>query len=131
MKPSKGYYSIIQYNPDLSRFEAANVGVLLFCPEHGFLKALTTTGNARIRRFFGSQGHDWQRINAFKRGLEDRLTTEDIRSVDDLKQFIALRANVLQITPPLPMKVVDPERDLAELYEQIIGEPARKQTAPA
>lgn len=37
----KGYYSIIQYCPDLSRFEAANVGVLLFCPERAFLKALT------------------------------------------------------------------------------------------
>lgn len=128
MKPSKGYYSIIQYNPNLSRFEAANVGVLLFCPERGFLKALTTRGNARIIRFFGAEGHDWERINAFKRGLEDRLQAEagDITSVDDLRQFIALRANVLQITPPLPMKVVEPEQDLADLYEQIVGEPARK-----
>ena len=39
MKPSKGCYSLIQYCPDLGRLEAANVGVLLFCPEPHFLKA--------------------------------------------------------------------------------------------
>ena len=43
MKPSKGYYSLIQYCPDLGRLEAANVGVLLFCPERGFLKFSTRT----------------------------------------------------------------------------------------
>ena len=38
MKPSRGYYCIIQYCPDLGRLEAANIGVLLFCPDRGFLK---------------------------------------------------------------------------------------------
>lgn len=127
MKPAKGYYSVIQYCPDLGRFEAANVGVLLFCPEKQFIRALTSRNNRRIMQFFGSEGHDWKRINIFKRGLEDRLQNEvsTIKSVDDLKQFIALKANVLQITPPNSMKVNDPEQDLRNLFEEIIGEPAR------
>ena len=127
MKPAKGYYSVIQYCPDLGRFEAANVGVLLFCPEKHFIQALTSSNNGRIIRFFGSEGHDWARINTFKRGLEDRLQKEvsTIKSVEDLQQFIALRANVLQITPPNSMKVHDPEEDLRNLFEEIIGEPAR------
>ena len=45
-----------------------------------------------------------------------------------MKQFIALRAGLLQVTTPRAMRVVDPENDLAELYEQVIGEPVR--TAP-
>jgi hypothetical protein len=67
------------------------------------------------------------RINTFKRGLEDRLEKQacTIKSVEDLQQFIALRANVLQITPPNSMKANDPEQDLRNLFEEIIGEPAR------
>jgi len=128
MTSSKAYYSLIQYCPDLGRFEAANVGVLVFCPERGFLRALTSRNNGRIIKFFGSEGHDWKRINAFKRGFEVRLREEsaNIKAVDDLRQFIELRANVLQITQPKPMKVSDPDKSLVELYEQIIGEPASK-----
>jgi hypothetical protein len=129
MNPVKGYYSVIQYCPDLGRFEAANVGVLLFCPEKQFLRALTSSSNSRIIRFFGSKGHDWARINTFKRGLEDRLQKESptIKSIDDLQKFIALRANVMQIGPLNPIKVQDPEEDLRRLFEEIVGEPARPQ----
>src|SRR5437867_92369 len=124
MKPSKGYYCLIQYCPDLGRLEAANVGVLLFSPERHFLKALTSRANRRIIRFFGSEGHDWVRINSFKQGLEDRIAMEgtEIQSVEQLEKFIAQRANLLQITPPRPMKVLDPDKDLEELYKEFLGE---------
>jgi len=128
MTAHKGYYSVIQYCPDLGRFEAANVGVLLFCAGCDFLKATMAGNNSRIIKFFGSEGHDWKRINAFKKSLQDRLQKvhPSIRTLDDLQQFIATRANVIQITSPLPMKVIDPDRDLAELYERLIGKPAHK-----
>jgi len=119
MKPQKGYYSIVQY-------EAANIGVLLFCPESGFLKILTSANNGRIIRFFGSAGHDWKRINTIKSGLQDRLDNEGIRTVDELQHFVATRANSLQLTPPLPVKVQDPEKELRELFHEIVGEPAKR-----
>lgn len=126
MKPQKGYYSIVQYCPDLSRLEAANIGVLLFCPESGFLKVLTSANNGRIIRFFGSAGHDWKQINTIKSGLQDRLDKEGIRTVDELQHFVATRANSLQLTPPLPVKVQDPEKELRELFREIVGEPAKR-----
>jgi hypothetical protein len=128
MKPSKGYYSLIQYCPDLGRLEAANVGVVLFRPEPHFFKALSSRNNSRIIRFFGSEGHDWIRINAFKKGLEDRIALEgaEIKSVEQLERFIAQRANLLQITPPRPMKVLDPEKDLVELFKEFLGESAHR-----
>jgi hypothetical protein len=109
MKPAKGYYSLIQYCPDLSRLEAANIGVLLFCPEKLFLQARTVRGNKRIQHFFGRQRHDWDRIDSFKLGLEERLAAEngDIKTLDALERFIALRANELQISLPRPMRVED------------------------
>jgi hypothetical protein len=123
-KASKGYYSLIQYCPDLGRLEAANIGVLLFSPDLQFLKAKTTRNNSRIIRFFGSEGHDWVRLNSFKKGLEDRITREgaEINDLDDLQRFIDLRANLLQITPPRPMKVTEPDKDLDQLFKEFMGE---------
>lgn len=128
MKTEKGYYSVIQYCPDLGRFEAANLGVLLFCPESGFLKAMTSGNNRRIIKFFGSEGHDWKRINTVKKALQDRLEKEhcSIRTLEDMQKFIATRANFIQITQPLPMKVFDPDKDLSELFGQILGHPAKQ-----
>lgn len=124
MSSGKGYYSLIQYCPDLERLEVANVGVLVFCPDRRFLKAMTTCSNSRIMTFFGEEGHDWARIDSFKKGLEQRLQIEgvDIQTLEDLQRFIALRGNLLQITPPRPMKVVDPEQDLKNLFFEITGE---------
>jgi Protein of unknown function (DUF3037) len=124
MNPAKGYYCLIQYCPDLGRLEAANVGVLLFCPERMFLDAVTSRNNRRIIQFFGREGHDWTRINSFKRGIKERLLKESsgIRTVEDLERFIALRANVLQITSPRPMKVLDTGKDLERLAEEFLGQ---------
>lgn len=124
MSPSLGYYSLIQYCPDLARLEAANVGVLLFCPERQFLKAMTARDNRRIRHFFGAEGNDWARINSFKLGLVERLELErsNIHTLADLEHFIALRANAIQISPPRSMKVTDPEQDLQRLFAEMFGE---------
>lgn len=127
MSYSKGYYCLIQYCPDLSRGEAANVGVLLFCPEREFIGAHTASGNGRIRQFFGSEGRDWRRIDAMKAAIEDRLEIEGkyIRTLSDLENFISMRANEIQITYPRPMKVSDPSSDLKSLFEKLVGGRAR------
>lgn len=52
MKTYKGYYSLIQFCPDLSRHEMANVGVLLFVPDRKFISARTNTNNERVRVFW-------------------------------------------------------------------------------
>lgn len=126
-QPTKGYYSLIQYCPDAGRLEAANVGLLLFCPEQMFLRAKTVSGNRRIIKFFGSEGHDWARINSFKHGLEKRLEIEsaDIKSLTDLERFISLRANFLQISQPRSVTVRDPDKDLESLFVEFMGEPIK------
>ena len=129
MIPTKGYYSLIQYCPDQTRLEAATIGVLLFCPDRAFLKAMTARDNRRIQRFFGREGHDWARINSFKTAIEERLEVEqpEIKSLEDLEGFIALRANQLQMTPPRSMRVNNPEDDLKKLFAEVVGDQHRKQ----
>jgi len=129
MKPAQGYYCLIQYCPDLSRLEAANIGVLLFCPDRMFLQARTARDNRRIRHFFGPEDHDWAQINSFKRGIEERLEVEhrNIQSLEDLQRFIQLRANQIQITAPRPMRVLNPSEDLDQLFQDLVGGTPRKQ----
>jgi hypothetical protein len=124
MGTSKGYYSLVQYCPDLLRMEAANIGVLLFSPDRQFLQAKMTSDNSRIRQFFGSESNDWQRINSFKKGFVERLEAEQgvLVSLEDLQRFVATRANEFQLTPPRPMKVNDPRADLERLFSDLFGE---------
>jgi len=123
MSSATGYYSLIQYCPDPSRLEAANVGVLLFAPEQKFLKALMARDNRRIQQFFGRHGHDWVRINSFKKAVEERVQAEtgSMRTLEDLKEFIARRANRFLMTEPRSMRISVPQQDLERIYQELIG----------
>ncbi len=129
MNASKGYYCVIQFCPDPSRAEAANIGVLLFCPERRFISARTAGRNTRVRQFFGPDSFDRQQLDAAKRAIEERLQVErdQFRSLDDLERFIDTRANEIIITPPRLIRVVDPERELADLFDELVGGPARRE----
>jgi len=122
----KGYYCVIQYCPDPGRFEVANVGVVLYCPETSFVRARTSNGNKRIIQVFGRKDQDWERINTLKKGIEERV--KDVSSLDELKYFAATRANLLQMTPPMPIRVNAPEKDLDTLFERLVGVQQKRRT---
>ncbi len=130
MSATKGYYSVIQYCPDRSRMEAANVGVMLLCPALGFVGVRTSTGNDRIRRFFGRKSFDAERVNAAKRGIEQRIEIdrESFRTPDDLVRFIDTRGNDIVLTAPRPVKVMDPAADLDQLFRELVGGRSRATT---
>src|ERR1041385_1438179 len=123
MIAARGYYSILRYIPDLERGEGANIGVVLFCPTLKFLKARTARGNDRVRRFFRTSELDLLRINAFKETFEERVSIESERidTIEDFRTFIDTRANQLRLSEPRPVKVLDPEESLSELYEELVG----------
>jgi hypothetical protein len=128
MSAARGWYSLIQYCPDRSRAEAANVGVVLFCPDRGFIRARTSDGNDRIRRFFRGGTFDPSQINEAKRAIEERLEVERdrFRTVTDLEEFIHTRAHDLVLTSPRAMRVEDPDQDMERLFEELVGGRARR-----
>ncbi len=128
MKTHKGYYSIIQYCPDLSRLESANIGVLLFCPELNFLEAMTDEAEARVRQFFGTKERERGQVSVFRRAVEERLRIdrERFRTLADIQEFIARRANTIQLTTPQPVKVFNPQEDLRRLFGQLVTTRAKK-----
>lgn len=123
IKPAKGYYSILQYVPDLERAEGANIGVVLFCPEKRFLDVKMAGGNDRVRRFFDTENLDLARINSMKMTFAERIRQQagSILTAEDFKLFIATRANKMILTEPRPMKVFDPRQDLENLTEKLVG----------
>ena len=127
MEGSKGYYSLIQYCPDRSRLEVANVGVMLFCPELHFLKTRVAEGNDRIRKIFGVSGDDLARIEDMKQTIVERLQVESVSlpALQDVQQFIMTRGNDVILTPLRPMRVVNPEADLENLFKDLVGHRVR------
>jgi hypothetical protein len=133
MNPTKGYYCLVQYCPDIARQEAANVGVVLFCPEYQFLQAKLMNANGRIRKFFGDQADDYQHLNAMKKALANRLQVEkaEFGVLEDLQRFVETRANKIVLTLPKPVKVFDAEQDLAGLYKELVDDPVKHLTVRA
>jgi hypothetical protein len=119
----KGYYSLVQYCPDPSRAEVANVGVLLFCPETHFIDVRTAASNQHVARFFGRESYDPERLRALKRFIEDRvrLYHTQFKTLDDLNRFIESRANDIIIAQPRPVKVFNPASDLYRLFDELVG----------
>lgn len=119
----RGYYSLLQFCPDLRRAEAANVGALLFCEEAQYLNCKVASGNDRVRRFFRAEGDALSRLDDAKLAMERRIRAEAdrIRSVDALIAFIESRGNALLLTPPRNMRVADPDQDLDRIYDELVG----------
>jgi hypothetical protein len=119
---SKGYYSILQYVPDVERAEGVNVGVVLICPARNFLKVRTTKDNNRVVRFFGTNaGFDAQRLTILKQALEERITA--IQTLEEFQRFVETRANHLRLIAPRPIKLAEPEAELDRLFVALVEEP--------
>lgn len=120
--PHRAHYSIIQYCPDRGRAEAANVGVLLLCPDLGFVRAQTSGDSRRIARFFGASSFDTKRLRVVVQAIEARVRDhyDWSEGLPALERFIATRANDIQLTPSRPMNTSNPAADLEALFHELV-----------
>jgi hypothetical protein len=119
MNNQRGYYSLIQFCPDQSRLEGVNVGVVLYSPADQKLEVLVAPDNRRIRKFFGNR--DWDFVNRAKASIEHQLRLQSFHTVSDLADYIARRANVIQLTPLRPMRITSICADARALYLRLVG----------
>jgi hypothetical protein len=129
MNAKRGYYSLVQFCPNPSRAEVVNFGVVLYCPDADFMAAKIAAGNKVATKLVERQNIDQAALNAAKRALERRLEVEraSFQSPEDFQRFAETRANVLKLTTPRPVKVFEPEEELARLFEELVGGHARRQ----
>jgi hypothetical protein len=94
MNAKRGYYSLIQFCPDPSRAETVNLGVLLFCPEAGFIRAHTSASNRRAAKLIGPHKIDSASLNSAKRAMERRLEVdrESFQTLDVIQSMEQLSA---------------------------------------
>jgi hypothetical protein len=131
MNPHKGWFSIVQYCPDPNRLESANIGVLLFCPALEFLDVRMSSDNHRITKFFGPLKSDRQFVDLFKKGLVDRVRREKKQIVDhqQLLDFVDRRANLIRISPPRSIRVTEPQKQLDDLFAELVGGTAKREAS--
>ncbi len=129
-RATTGYFSVIQYCPNRSRLEAANVGVLLFVPGAGYLKTRFATGNDRIRRFFSDEAGDLEQIKITKGMVAKRLEVEapGLTELPALEHFLSLFANEIVFSRLRSVRVENPEAELNQLFKELVG--GRRQRDP-
>jgi hypothetical protein len=128
---SLGWYSLVQYCPDAGRLEAVNVGVLLFCSDPYVLDVRLADTNERVRRFFGSQ--DWALVDMSKEAVVERLALgrENGWQLEQVEDYVARGANLIQFTKLRETMVTEPQRDLDELFATLVAEAAYASAVPA
>jgi hypothetical protein len=124
MTATTGFYSIVQYCPDPMRKEVANVGVVLFCPEHQFLAVRMAKDAHRVKEVFPKLRHDPKQLATELQFIQRRLYVEReaFKTVDDLKKFAETRAGAMRLTLPTPTRVEEPRADLDRLFERLVGD---------
>jgi len=96
-----GYYSLIQYCPDITIGEVATIGVLLFVPDSGFVDVRVTPTNQRAAHIFGGGIHKYDRLQRYKEGLRGWVEADSrkFRTLEQAKSFLAVSANSITFTP--------------------------------
>ncbi len=122
MNQQNGYYSLIQFCPDLSRLEGINVGVVVYSLEEKCVRVRISHDNSRIRKSFGKQ--DWTLLNRAKLSIQNQLLSQLFVTVEDLHAYIAKRANFLQLTPLRSMSIANIDSDVRALYDRLVGSEA-------
>lgn len=121
--PVRGHYSLIQFCPDTSRLETANIGIALYCAEHEFLRTQMSSNNRRIVQMFGRGQRDLKRLRAVKQSLEQTLEKrrEELCNIEKIKKFASLHVNHLRMTQFMPCRIATtPESELKTLFSELV-----------
>lgn len=124
----RGYYSLMQYCPDLDRLELANFGVVLYCAELDYLGVKIAKDHRRIDQMFGRGHRDLARLKASKNGLAEKLRDgrSGSMSLEELNHLAAMQVNHLRMTKFMPCKVSSqPDQELASMYQQLVLDAAK------
>lgn len=128
---NSGYYSLIQYCPDRSRMETANVGVVLICPRMRFCGVRTTLKRlaTRLTDFFGRDTPGVYVMATALLALEFRINLTKPYAHTALQAFAGSRDNDLLLTDPRPCRFDRPGTELDRLFNELVLPPATVNTS--
>ena len=118
-------YAVLRIVPRVEREEFINVGVILYCKKHAFLKTLFTLDEKRLLAIDVNAN-----VREIKCHLEalDQISSGDVKAgpiaeLDIASRFrwlTAKRSTVVQTSAVHPGLCADPGKTLARLHEQLV-----------
>lgn len=119
---SQGFFSLIQYCPDASRAEAANVGLVIFQAEPAATVVRVVDDVVPAMKRLGRK-EDAETMRAVVQSMRNRIEREGFRSLDELEKFVRTRANQIHLTMPRPMRIERIDQDFDEMFAELVSAP--------
>lgn len=115
----RAHYSVIQYCPDRGRDERLNVGLVVITDCERLLAKVSPQSMPRVSATFGL--NDDATFNALW-AAESTVyrIIEDVRTLDELKEFAVTRANDIRLTIPRLCKIDDLDADFDRLFAELV-----------
>jgi hypothetical protein len=122
-------YAVIRVVPRVEREEFINAGVILFCLENRFLKALVKLDEARLAAI--APGADVaalrEHLLAFEKVCEGGADSGPIGELSQRERFrwlVSPRSTVIQISPVHAGLCVDADQTLQQLFRRLVEMPS-------
>lgn len=118
-------YAVIRVVPRVEREEFLNVGVILFCKDHDYIKARIEVDESRLRALYpavdmpGLTAH-LDAIEAVARGGDDAGPIGRLPRRDRFLILVAPRSTIIQVSPVHTGFCSDPDRALERLMDQMV-----------
>lgn len=130
---ARGFYSVVQYCPDVFRDEAVNVGLVLLRIEPHELRVRMTNHYQRVKKLFGTPSDEVKNLKLSVHGMTSRIekSVEELKTAEDLAAFAASRGNALRLTEPRLAKLDDFEADFDRLFAKLVEEQSTLELAKA
>jgi len=132
MAPTKGFFSVLQFCPDLDRGECANVGVVLAVPKLHFLSVRLAEDNEGPKQRFGKEAFDDARLSLAKRAIAGRIREEGPAwtEAEHLVLFGKKEGNNILLSAPRTILVENAEADLEELFQRLVHVDPKQRRRP-
>ncbi|WP_461534417.1 DUF3037 domain-containing protein [Sinomicrobium sp.] len=118
-------YAVIRMVPRVEREEFFNVGLVLYCKEKSFLKALFYIDPDKFKAFGGEISREQleENLNSFEKICNGSTDGGPIAGLDHASRFrwlTAVRSSVIQTSRPHPGLCKDPDETLQCLFEAVV-----------
>lgn len=112
-------YFLVRYVPNLAREEFLNIGLFLHSPEEQFLDCLFTDDLRRIKRFHPQA--DGELLRELQAHFEQQIKEHEDRLEEFLREMQESYSNLIQVTPPRPLLLREPQAEMPGLFERYVG----------
>ena len=113
------WYYLVRYVPHTEREEFLNIGLLLHSVEDQFLDCLFTRDLRRVKRFHPQADLE------FLRDLQSHFEQQIQQHEDNLQGFLEgmqqTLSHVIQFAPARPTLAAEPQVQLQQLFERLVG----------